>query len=310
MKRCSTCNRTYTDESLLFCADCGTQLVSEAPPAEPSNPSPASIPTIAASAPYTPPPAASYQPTPKRKKWLALIALAFGLFAVPFLLYSLSRPLLWEFAFRNGPLDRLFLSIWGVATVFGILLAILSLVACVVALGVALKRPAQYGGRLLAVVGPVLSILLMVMVIGAFAFRRMQGPTFDEFTSNSNYNSNDNSTSSRSGNYNSASNSNDDTSSNSNYNSSSSSSTEEPDESADMSETDKYRLFYAAAKSGDTSLQRRAAQKVGIVDSGGMPTSTYQSFTKGMINWAFKDSAWVQTIDTPAKGRAYAEERL
>ena len=59
-----------------------------------------------------------------------------------------------------------------------------------------------YGGRLLAVVGPVLSILLMVMVIGAFAFRRMQGPTFDEFTSNSNYNTNDNSTSSRFGNYN------------------------------------------------------------------------------------------------------------
>ena len=77
-----------------------------------------------------------------------------------------------------------------------------------------------------------------------------------------------------------------------------------------MSETDKYRLFYAAAKSGDTGLQRRAAQKVGIVDSGGMPTSTYQSFTKGMINWAFTDSAWVQTIDTPAKGRAYAEARL
>jgi hypothetical protein len=77
-----------------------------------------------------------------------------------------------------------------------------------------------------------------------------------------------------------------------------------------MSETDKYRLFYAAAKSGDTSLQQRAAKKVGIVDAGGMPTSTYESFTKGMINWAFTDSAWVQTMDTPAKARAYAEERL
>jgi len=288
---------------LLFCADDGTQLVSEAAPAEPFNASPSSQPTIAFS-PTPPPAASSYQPTPKKKKWLALIALAFGLLALPFLLYSLARPLLWEFAFRNASLDRLLVSPWGIVTVFGIILAILSLVAGIVALGVALKKPAQYGGRLLAAVGPVLSIMLMVMVIGAFAFRRMQGSTFDEFASNSNYNSNDNSS------YNSNSPDNSNSSSNSNYNSSSSTSTDEPGESADMSETDKYRLFYAAAKSGDTSLQRRAAQKVGIVDSSGMPTSTYQSFTKGMINWAFTDRAWVQTIDTPAKGRAYAEARL
>src|SRR6185503_801579 len=115
-------------------------------------------------------------------------------------------------------------------------LAILSLVAGIVALGVALKKPAQYGGRLLAAVGPVLSIMLMVMVIGAFAFRRMQGSTFDEFASNSNDNSS----------YNSNSPDNSNSSSNSNYNSSSSTSTDEPGESADMSETDKYRLFYAA----------------------------------------------------------------
>jgi hypothetical protein len=301
MKRCTTCDRTYTDESLLFCADDGTPLVSEAAPAEPFNASPSSQPTIA----FSPtPPASSYQPTPKKRKWLALIALALGLFALPFLLYSLSRPLLWEFAFRNGSLDRLFLSSWGVATVFGILLGLLSLVVGVVALGIAFKRPAQYGGRLLAVVGPVLSILLMVLVIGAFAFRRMQGPTFDDIASNSNYNSNDNS------NYNWNRSGNDNSVSNSNSDSSSSNSTNESAASSDMSETDKYRLFYAAAKSGDTSLQQRAAKKVGIVDSGGMPTATYESFTKGMINWAFTDSAWVQTMDTPAKARAYAEERL
>lgn len=290
---------------MLFCADDGTQLVSEAAPAEPFNASPASLPTMAASAPYTPPPpASSYQPTPKKKKWLAVIALAFGLFAAPFLLYSLSRPLFYEYGFRNLRLDTLFLSFWGVVTIFGILLTIVSVIAGIIALAVSFKKPTQYGGRLLAATGPVLSLLLLALVFGVSAFRRMQGPTFDEFTSNSNYNSNDNS------NYNSNRSDNSNTASNSNYNSSSSSSTDESDDSTNMSETDKYRLFYAAAKSGDTSLQQRAAKKVGIVDSGGMPTSTYQSFTKGMINWAFTDSAWVQTIDTPAKGRAYAEARL
>ncbi|MGZ5437787.1 MAG: hypothetical protein ACXWID_10120 [Pyrinomonadaceae bacterium] len=301
MKRCPTCNRTYTDESLLFCADDGTQLVSEAAPAEPFNAPPSSQPTIA----FTPPPpASSYQPTPKKRKWLAVIALLIGLFALPFLMYSLSQPILSEFAFRNAPIDRLVVSLWGIGTLFGTLLMILSLITAGIAIVLSIKQPTRYGGKALALVGPVLSILLMVMVIGAFAFRRSQGSTFDELTSNSNYNSNDNSNynGNRSGNSNSAS--------NSNSNSTASSSTDESDDSTDMSETDKYRLFYAAAKSGDTSLQQRAAKKVGIVDSGGMPTSTYQSFTKGMINWAFTDSAWVQTIDTPAKGRAYAEARL
>lgn len=305
MKRCPTCNRTYTDESLLFCADDGTQLISEAAPAEPFDASPASLPTIAASAPYTPPPpAASYQPTPKKRKWLALIALVFGVFALPFLLYSLSQPILWEYGFRNARIDILFPTFWGVVTVFGIILGIVSVIVGIVALGVSLKKPAQYGGRLLALVGPVLSILLIVLVIGAVAFRRMQGPTFDEFTSNSNYNSNSNANynSNRSDNYNSAS--------NSNYNTNSSDSSDQSDDSASMSETEKYRLFYAAAKSGNTDLQQRAAKKVGIVDSNGIPSSTYESFTKGMMNWAFTDSAWVRTMDTPAKARAYAEERL
>ena len=300
MKRCPICNRTYTDELMMFCADDGTQLVSDVTPAEPINTPPSAQPTIA----FTPPPpASSYQPTPKKRKWLAVIALAFGLLALPFLLYGLYRPLLWEFSFRNAPLDRLIVSPWGVITAFGIVLAIVSLIAGIVALGVAFKKPAQYGGRLLAVVGPVLSILLMVSVIGAFAFRRMQGSTFDEFTSNSNYNSNDNS------NYNWNANSNQSSSDNSASNSNST----EADTSSDstsMSETDKYRLFYAAAKSGDTDLQQRAAKKVGIVDADGMPSSTYESFTKGMINWAFTDRAWVQTIDTAEKGRAYAEARL
>ena len=77
-----------------------------------------------------------------------------------------------------------------------------------------------------------------------------------------------------------------------------------------MSETDKYRLFYAATKSGDSDLQKRAAKEIGIVDSAGMPTSTYQSFVKGAMNWAVTDREWVQAMDTPAKGRAYVEERL
>jgi hypothetical protein len=304
MKRCPICNRTYTDELMMFCADDGNQLVSDITPAEPINTSPSSQPTIAFSP--TPPAASSYQPTPKKKKWLAVIALTLGLLALPFLLYSLSQPLLWEYGFRNLRLERLVISLWGVATLFGTLLLILSVIVGAIALVFSMRQPVRYGGKGLAVIGPLLSILLLVAVVGAFAFRRMQGPNRIDIniSSDSNYNSNDNS------NYNWNRSNNDNLDSNSNSSSTASDSTDESDDSTSMSETEKYRLFYAAAKSGDTSLQQRAAKKVGIVDSGGMPTSSYQSFTKGMINWAFTDSAWVQTMDTPAKARAYAEERL
>jgi hypothetical protein len=299
MKRCPTCNRTYTDESLLFCADDGTQLISAAAPAEPVNAPPSSQPTIA----FSPTPSASsYQPTPSKKKWLAVIALALGLLALPFLLYGLSQPILWEYGFRNLRLERLIVSLWGVATLFGTVLMILSVIVGAIALMLSMRQPARYGGKGLAMVGPVLSILLMILVVGAFGFRRVQGPTrYDiDIATNSNDNSN----------YNWNRPGNDNSTSNSNSSSTASNSTDESAASTSMSETDKYRLFYAAAKSGDTSLQQRAAKKVGIVDSSGMPSSTYESFTKGMINWAFTDSAWVQTIDTAEKGRAYAEARL
>lgn len=302
MKRCPTCNRTYSDDTLLFCADDGTQLVSGAFDAgQTSRPPSDSQPTFIAPQQYTPS-GPAYQTAPKKRKWLAVIALLLGVFALPFLLYSLSQEILWEYGFRNLRVERLFISPWGVATVFATILVILSVIVGLVAIIMSMRKPAQYGGRLLALVGPFLSVLLMVLVVGAFAFRRMQGPKpldFDVYTSNSNSNSNSNDTSNRSSNDNSPSAAND--------NSNSSPSTSE---AAEMSETDKYRLFYAAAKSGDYDLQRRAAKKIGIVDENGMPTSTYQSFIKGTVKWAFDDSAWVRSIDTPDKGRAYALERL
>jgi len=151
-----------------------------------------------------------------------------------------------------------------------------------------------------------------VLVIGIFVVRRTQAlNSVYRFDSNSNYNANENSNRSSSANYNS--NASDEPSPSSNDNSSTNSSSDNTGSSSassDMSEQDRYRLFYAAAKSGDPVLQQRAARKIGIVDSSGMPTSTYGDFTKGMINWAVTDRAWVQTMNTPSECRAYALERL
>ena len=152
MKRCPVCNRSYSEEAMLFCADDGTQLVgAQAASAEASVP-PSAQPTMVAPPQFTPPPPGpSYQPTAKKRKWLAVIALALGLFALPFLLYSLSQPLLWEFRFRNVHFERLVVSLWGVATLFGTLLMIFSVIAGAIAIVFALRQPSRYGGKALAV---------------------------------------------------------------------------------------------------------------------------------------------------------------
>jgi hypothetical protein len=60
MKRCPTCNRTYTDTSLNFCLEDGTPLTADAPPVDPN----ATIRYPAARDTAEPPPTEIYRPQP------------------------------------------------------------------------------------------------------------------------------------------------------------------------------------------------------------------------------------------------------
>jgi hypothetical protein len=60
MKRCPTCNRTYTDTSLNFCLEDGTPLTTDAPPVDPN----ATIRYPAARDTAEPPPTEIYRPQP------------------------------------------------------------------------------------------------------------------------------------------------------------------------------------------------------------------------------------------------------
>lgn len=60
MKRCPTCNRTYTDLSLNFCLEDGTPLAADAPPVDPN----ATIRYPSARDTAEPPPTEIYQPPP------------------------------------------------------------------------------------------------------------------------------------------------------------------------------------------------------------------------------------------------------
>jgi hypothetical protein len=77
-----------------------------------------------------------------------------------------------------------------------------------------------------------------------------------------------------------------------------------------MSEDDKHRLFYAAAKTGDQKLMMQVSQKIGIIDQNGTPSSSYREFVKDTITWAFKDTEFIQTMNTPDKARAYVQSHL
>jgi hypothetical protein len=72
-----------------------------------------------------------------------------------------------------------------------------------------------------------------------------------------------------------------------------------------MTEDEKYRIFYAAGKTNDRALQTEIAKLIGIIDSGGQPTSYYQSFISGSYAWALRDRSFPPTVDTEEKARAY-----
>jgi hypothetical protein len=77
-----------------------------------------------------------------------------------------------------------------------------------------------------------------------------------------------------------------------------------------MTEDEKYRLFYASGKVNDQAIIMKVSKKIGIIDSGGLPTSYYKTFSEGMIKWAFRDTDFVKKVDTKEKARNYINSQM
>jgi hypothetical protein len=135
-------------------------------------------------------------------------------------------------------------------------------------------------------------ILLIVvgLVLSAAGYLALPGST------NRNYNYNYNSNTNRNSNFNSNLNR------NSNSNSSSSSSS--------MSSDDKHKLFQAAAATNDSALTRRVWTKLGFLSANGAPNEAYAEFIKEHISWLFRNSEFIESINTPEKARAYVDEHI
>ena len=95
---------------------------------------------------------------------------------------------------------------------------------------------------------------------------------------------------------------------NSNSNSSNSATTESAaSSSSSLSNDDKHKLFQAAGITKDSELILKVLQKIGYPSGTG---SDYEQFIKEHFSWAMKNLDFMQTVNTPEKGRAYVEAHL
>lgn len=138
-------------------------------------------------------------------------------------------------------------------------------------------------------------ILIVVLGVVLVVSGVVPAPGLYDANRNSNYNSNDN----YNGSYNS--NSNDNTNSSSDSGSSDSSS---------MSEDDRHKLYQAAASTQDQDLIRQVSEKLGLLDANGSANDEYGPFIRAHISWLFKNTDFVQSINTPEKARAYVDEHI
>ncbi|HTG92728.1 MAG TPA: hypothetical protein VL866_09095 [Pyrinomonadaceae bacterium] len=96
----------------------------------------------------------------------------------------------------------------------------------------------------------------------------------------------------------------DDSDSNSNSNSSSTAT------ATRMSEDDKHKLYYAATATKDTNTMVRVWKRLGLTDADGTPNEAYREFAKDHIGWLFRNTEFMQEVNSEEKARAYVDAHI
>ena len=140
--------------------------------------------------------------------------------------------------------------------------------------------------------------LIVVAIAGGLIYYFMRSAATNRnfnfnVSTNRNSNSNDNSDLTTNGNAN-------DNSSNSSSSSAASS----------LSSDDKHKLYQAAGMTGDAELIRRVSIKIDLMDEDYTPGENYQSFIYEHIDWAQRNTDFINSINTAEKARAYINENL
>ena len=111
-------------------------------------------------------------------------------------------------------------------------------------------------------------------------------------------------------NRNSNSNDNSDFPTNINANSNSSNSNSSSSSASSISDDDKHKLYQAAGMTGDAELIRRVSIKIGLMDEDYTPGENYQSFISDHVNWALRNTDFINSVNTAEKARAYINEHM
>lgn len=77
-----------------------------------------------------------------------------------------------------------------------------------------------------------------------------------------------------------------------------------------LSEDDKHKLYQAGAMSGDSDLAQRVNIKLGLLNEDLTPTDQYPEFLGAHVTWSFRNTDFIQSINTTEKAKAYVEEHL
>ena len=139
--------------------------------------------------------------------------------------------------------------------------------------------------------------LIVVVIAGVFIFYFASNRTY---STNRNDDDNFNVTTNRN------SNSNDSADTNDNDNSSSTSTRA----ATSMSDDDKHKLYQAALQTGDAELLRRVEVKLGLREDDYTPGDNYQAFVIEHVTWAYRNTEFAQSINTPEKARAYVDQNF
>jgi hypothetical protein len=131
----------------------------------------------------------------------------------------------------------------------------------------------------------IILVVVVCVILGAAGYMTLPG-----ISGNRNYNANTNS------NY------------NSNLNGNSNSNSEKSLSS--FSDDDKHKLMQAAAVTQDRALMERVLRKLGFLTGTNTVSDDYAQFLKQHLSWARKNRSFIQSVNTPEKGRAYAEEHI
>jgi hypothetical protein len=98
---------------------------------------------------------------------------------------------------------------------------------------------------------------------------------------------------------------------NSNYNSNlGNSNSNSQRSSSSFSDDDKHKLMQAAAVTQDRALMERVLRKCGFLTGTNTVSDDYPEFLKQHLPWARKNRSFIQSVNTPEKGRAYAEAHI